>query len=92
MSDYGACLTRLGRYDEAETALLEAHQTLTAALGPAHRTTIKSVRHLMVLYEAWDAAEPDKGYAEKAAEWRAKLPTTQPANESADHNAGHEDP
>ena len=25
------------------------------------------------LYESWDAAEPGTGYAEKAAEWQAKL-------------------
>jgi len=28
------------------------------------------------LCESWDAAEPGKGYAEKAAEWRAKLDET----------------
>jgi len=26
-----------------------------------------------MLPAAWDAAEPGKGYADKAAEWRAKL-------------------
>ena len=25
------------------------------------------------LYEVWDTAEPAAGYAEKAAEWRARL-------------------
>jgi hypothetical protein len=28
---------------------------------------------MVELYDSWDAAEPGKGYAEKAAEWRAKL-------------------
>ena len=31
------------------------------------------IRYLVDLYESWDAAEPGKGYADKAAEWRAKL-------------------
>ncbi len=26
------------------------------------------------LHEAWAAAEPNQGYAAKAAEWRTKLP------------------
>ena len=84
LTGYGACLTRLERYDEAETALLEAHQTLLAVLGPAHKTTIKSVRSLILLYEAWD--KPDL-----AAEWRAKLPATQPASEPADQAAENDD-
>jgi len=28
---------------------------------------------LVNLYDAWDAAEPEKGLLTKAAEWRAKL-------------------
>jgi len=27
------------------------------------------------VHDSWDAAEPGKGYAEKATEWRAKLET-----------------
>ena len=39
---------------------------------------------LVQLYEAWDTAEPGKGYADKAAEWRAKLPvTSQPTSDEA---------
>ncbi len=36
--------------------------------------TIKAINALVDLYDAWDTAEPGKGYAEKAAKWRAKLP------------------
>ena len=35
---------------------------------------------LVELYVAWHAAEPDQGYDAKAAELRAKLPTTQPGS------------
>ena len=73
LTNYGACLTRLERYDEAERALLEAHQILTAARGPAHKTTIKSIRSLMAFYDAWD--KPDL-----AAEWQAKLDATPPTS------------
>jgi hypothetical protein len=73
--DYGACLTRLERYGEAETPLLEAHQTLAAALGPAHKKTIKSVRSLINLYEAWN--KPDL-----AAEWQARLDAAEPTGSS----------
>ena len=44
-------------------------------------------RHLLKefirLYEAWESAEPGQGYAEKAAEWRAKLPVAAPQPASA---------
>jgi len=36
-------------------------------------------RRMIGLYDSWHAAEPDKGYDTKAAEWRAKLPTEQDA-------------
>ena len=47
------------------------------------RRKLNAQQRIVKLYQAWDAAEPDQGYAEKAAEWRAKLAeleaTTQPA-------------
>ena len=65
---------RLKRFDEAETALLEAHGILESALDAEHERTIKVIKSLIDLYEARHTAEPGKGHAEKAAEWRAKLP------------------
>jgi hypothetical protein len=64
----------LERYADAEAAFLEAHEFLEAALGPEHQRTIKVIRSLVDLYESWGAAEPGKGCAEKAAEWRKKIP------------------
>jgi serine/threonine protein kinase len=61
------CLTGQKRYAEAEAALLEAHEILTAALGTDHAQTLKVLPDLVGLYEAWD--QPDK-----AAEWRSRLP------------------
>ena len=37
------------------------------------KETAETAQTLVELYEARHAAEPDKGYAAKAAEWRAKL-------------------
>ena len=63
----GACLTKMGRYEEAEQELLEAHRVVQAAVGSEHKQSIKAIKHLSSLYDAW--SKPDK-----AAEWRAKLP------------------
>jgi tetratricopeptide (TPR) repeat protein len=70
----GEALVGQDRFGEGESLLLEAYARLKAdptALGAHIREA-----HIRViqLYEAWDAAEPGNGYAEKAAEWRAQLP------------------
>ena len=36
---YGVCLTALGRYDEAQRSLLEAHEILIATVGADHART-----------------------------------------------------
>ena len=40
------------------------------------------------LYEAWDAAEPDPGYAAKASEWRARLQAAEAAEANGADPAG----
>ena len=65
----GACLTAQGRYEEAESLLLHAHNAIKSKLGAKHRSTLQAVRWLTQLYEAW-------GKSEKAAEYRALLPET----------------
>jgi tetratricopeptide (TPR) repeat protein len=57
-SAIGPCLTRLGRYREAEEQLLAAHARLQAARGPQNWQTKLSIRRLAELYEAW--GKPDK--------------------------------
>ena len=69
---YGTTLTTLQRYEEAQTALLEAYEILKEARGPTAAYRVKAATALGELYEAW--AKPAK-----AAEWRAKLPTEQEA-------------
>jgi tetratricopeptide (TPR) repeat protein/tRNA A-37 threonylcarbamoyl transferase component Bud32 len=67
----GGCLVALGRYDEAEPLLLESYPKIKAVKGDRDRSTHRAVERIVELYEGWD--KPDK-----AAEWRAKSPATQP--------------
>lgn len=69
---WGQCLIDLGRYDAAEQQLKAAYEGETAMRGPRHRNTRAVVGDLVRLYDAW-------GKPDEAAMWRAKLPTTQPA-------------
>jgi serine/threonine protein kinase/tetratricopeptide (TPR) repeat protein len=65
-------LTTLKTFDEAEKLLLAAEPILA---GPnstpgRHRQCMKD---LILLYGVLEEAQPGKGYAAKAADWRAKL-------------------
>ncbi len=86
LGKHGRALAALQRFDDAESALLEAHGMLQTALGDEHEQTKRVVGYLADLYDAW--SKPDK-----AAEWRAKLPTEQeavasdkPGQSSSDEN------
>ncbi|MEZ6235439.1 MAG: tetratricopeptide repeat protein [Phycisphaerales bacterium] len=71
---HGSALVAAGRFAEAEAALLETERIYNTAQGVPDRTKQINHRNLAELYEAWEAAEPGQGYAEKAATWRALLP------------------
>jgi serine/threonine protein kinase len=62
----GECLRGLGRYDEAERALLEGVPLLSEAYGASHDRTARGMNFLVSLYES-------RGEPARAAEWRAKL-------------------
>jgi non-specific serine/threonine protein kinase/serine/threonine-protein kinase len=64
LGKHGATLIELGLYEDAEAALLEGHEILSASSDNA--AVIEQVESFVKLYEAWN--KPDK-----AAEWRAKL-------------------
>ena len=72
--ELGKCLTRMARYAEAEEQVLEAHRVLDAAVGDDHIRTIRAVRALVDLYEAW-------GKPAETADWRARL--LEPADDAA---------
>ncbi len=63
---YGSCLTKMGRYPEAEALLLTAHDGLKASVGEKNTRTRKAVESLVALYEAW-------GRPDDATRYRAML-------------------
>jgi serine/threonine protein kinase/tetratricopeptide (TPR) repeat protein len=63
----GASLSALGKYDEAEAVLLEAHRDLKAWPGQ-DRETRTALTRLVALYTAW-------GRPESAAVYRSLLPS-----------------
>jgi len=69
----GACLTAQGQYERAQTLILAGYDTSKAVQGASGYLSRQALRHLVRLYESWDAAAPGEGYAQKAADWRAKL-------------------
>ena len=60
---HGMCLTKLRRFDEAETELLEAHDIHVAALTEQHAESRRNVQALIDLYNNWDKQD-------QAAQWR----------------------
>jgi len=61
LAQYGVCLQLLERYGEAEAALVEACDALTASLGADHPRTASTVEALAGLYDAW--GKPGKAAA-----------------------------
>ena len=70
--NWGVCLAKLKRYDEAETNLLRSYDQLAAKFEPEHVRTLKVIQALVNLYEAWN--KPDK-----AAAYRSRIPTHDPS-------------
>ncbi len=62
----GACLTRMNRYEEAETALLEAYRLMATPYGENYPELPITIEPLVALYEAW-------GKPAEAAAWQARL-------------------
>jgi serine/threonine-protein kinase len=71
-SDMGACLTALGRYPEAESALIAGHALL--AKGRKESAVAAALERLVALYSAW-------GKPERAAEYRAIMGQPSPDRE-----------
>ncbi len=57
-SDWGSCLAHLGRYAEAEEALLSAYQLYRpGGEAPAQVSARKALKHLVELYRVWNKPE-----------------------------------
>jgi tetratricopeptide (TPR) repeat protein len=85
-------LAALQRFEQAQVEMVEAQEILAAVLGPADARTNVSITALAELYEAWHAAEPDKGNDAKAAEWREKLPLEDTKSEDSQENDRQQSP
>jgi tetratricopeptide (TPR) repeat protein len=71
--------SRLARFAEAESHLLESSRVLQASRslsGPPQR---QALERLVRLYEAWDAATPGQGKAVQAGQWKHALAAFQQA-------------
>ncbi|MBM4051615.1 MAG: serine/threonine protein kinase [Planctomycetes bacterium] len=76
INNMGGLLDSQGKLAEAEPYFREALEKSRRTLGEEHPGTLACAQALVDLYTAWDKSEPGKGYDQKAAEWRAKLPAT----------------
>jgi serine/threonine protein kinase len=70
-------LGKKGQFDEAETQMLRAHRGLLNHLRKQHDRTQLVVSYLVELYDVWHGTEPERGYDEKAADWREVLAESQ---------------
>ncbi len=64
----GECLTKLARFEEAETDLLASQKALLKTFKPDHARIEKSRSRLATLYDAW--GKPDKAAAYHTASSR----------------------
>ena len=71
-----------GYRDSDSPLLLAAYADMENDPQAPQKRVHNALARIVNLYEAWHAAEPGKDQAEKAAEWRAKLPDTDPDSPS----------
>ncbi len=67
---YGDALANVSRFAEAEKELLMTERVMSVS---GHASNDGILRPLVTMYEAWEKAEPGKGYGRKAAEWRERM-------------------
>ncbi len=66
---------------EAQAMYADADVPISSSAGLERRTR-QLAEAFIDLYDAWHTAEPGEGYDAQAAEWRAKLPDTEPNSAS----------
>jgi len=74
-SAWGECLTRLGRYEDAERLVVESHPVLQRVRGERHPLTLQAIGRIVELYSAWGREDWAQGYRDRLA----SLTTTRPA-------------
>jgi tetratricopeptide (TPR) repeat protein len=78
----GSIRTAAGDFSAAEGLLLEAEQSASAITGFAAADREESWSRLVALYQAWETADPGRGFGERAVPWRERLASVkQPAGD-----------
>ena len=75
----GRARTATGEFAAAEGRLFEAAGILDGPTTDGSKERTACINACARLYEAWDRAEPGRGFDGKAAEWRSKLSAAPPA-------------
>jgi len=57
-SRYGALLTAMARFDEAEPLLTRSYEVLRKTFGERHQETVQAAARVAALYAAW--GKPDR--------------------------------
>ncbi len=70
----------LGRFEDAESSLLDAFGVLKDTLGEDHRQTLKIASHLVELYRAWDIERSHPRQEENINKWTSYLKAHTPYN------------
>lgn len=76
----GACLTALGRYEEAAPLLTEGYPIIAEQRGAQHRITRGVLKEVIQLYEQW-------GKPDEAARWR-DMESPDPSDADSDSSGG----
>ncbi len=74
----GLTLGALGRFEDADNALREAHAIFTANVGEHGPRTLQIASQLADLHEDWEAHTPGQGHSASAAEWRRRSTPPEP--------------
>jgi tetratricopeptide (TPR) repeat protein len=83
ITTFGRARAAVSDFESAETRLNEAREILGEATGVLARDRTEVLNGLIELHDAWHAAEPDRSYDVKAAEWRAELAEWQASSQPA---------
>ncbi len=86
MSNFGGCLLKLKRFEEAEKTLLESYQILSDAFHPRHKRALKTVSYLAGVYEAWNKPKEASRWAERMHA-EVSPETLRAADDSADDSS-----
>ncbi len=78
-SNLGESLAKQAKFIEAEPVLTESANALQAKDETPEARKNEAIERVVDLYEAWNAAEPGRGYDTKAEHWRTKLPKSHSA-------------